>query len=152
MPFSDIERYDCATGYLKSRKTSNLAIQQWFSELDDCSQKKCAQNSTEIWTFATVVVLIKIMGISVHISVFLCDCFHCLRLFCGSICQIKIPGVAGFARSTTNQILMSNLELQLLCSKLGSDRDKWFWNIFDKLQYYRKIVQYNMHLTIFQKS
>ena len=55
------------------------------------------------------------------ISVFLCVC---LRLFCGSICQIKIPGVAGFARSTTNQILMSNLELQLLCSKLGSDRDK----------------------------
>ena len=86
------------------------------------------------------------------ISVFLCVCFHCLRLFCGSICQIKIPGVAGFARSTTNQILMSNLELQLLCSKLGSDRDKWFWNIFDKLQYYRKIAQYNMHLTIFQKS
>ena len=86
------------------------------------------------------------------ISVFLCDCFHCLRLFCGSICQIKIPGVAGFARSTTNQILMSNLELQLLCSKLGSDRDKWFWNIFDKLQYYWKIVQCNMHLTIFFKN
>ena len=85
------------------------------------------------------------------ISVFLCDCFHCLRLFCGSICQIKIPGVAGFARSTTNQILMSNLELQLLCSKLGSDRDKWFWNIFDKLQYYWKIVQCNVHLTFFLK-
>ena len=48
LPFSDIERYDCATGYLKSKKTNNLAIQQLFSELDDCSQKKCAQNSTEI--------------------------------------------------------------------------------------------------------
>ena len=48
MPFSDIERYDCATGYLGSRKTNYFAVQQWFSELDDWSQKKCAQNSNEI--------------------------------------------------------------------------------------------------------
>ena len=149
--FSDIERYDCATGYLGSRKTNYLAIQQWFSELDDWSQKNLHKIQLRYELLRQLWYWLKLWRY-LFISVFLCVCFHCLRLFCGSICQIKIPGVAGFARSTTNQILMSNLELQLLCSKLGSDRDKWFWNIFDKLQYYWKIVQYNMHLTFFSKN